>query len=442
MTTPSTTPSNANPLDLLPMRRGQIWVLVIAMLLSALDGYDVLSMALVAPAVGRDWHIAKDALGLLLSSALVGMGLGSVALSPLGDIVGRKRVVLGALVLMTLGAALSAAAQTVPVLAGARILTGFGIGAMIAMTTILSAEFANVRRRPLAVAAVATLGTPLGSIIGGVAASRILKVATWHEVFVGGAGAGIVLFVLVMLALPESPAFLLARRKHDALERANRVMAQLGQPGLTDLPPLVQRERAPYRVLFAPGTRAVVLRLSAVGMLVASASYFALSWMPQMVVDAGYTPAQGSMVSAVSGVVSLIGGVSLAALASRFPISKLSAAAMAGAALSLVAVALVPPSLPALVVAAAALGLCLAGTAGTFYAITASTFPPAIRATGVGFVIGALRIGSTIGPALAGVLFAHGMARAGVSLVFAAAPLAAALLVATLRQPSSAPDPA
>ncbi len=52
----------ANPLDRLPMHRGQILVLALALLLSALDGFDVLSMAFVAPAVGRDWHIAKDSI--------------------------------------------------------------------------------------------------------------------------------------------------------------------------------------------------------------------------------------------------------------------------------------------------------------------------------------------------------------------------------------------
>ncbi|QBM75148.1 MFS transporter [Sphingomonas sp. AAP5] len=437
MTSAQSRATGANPLDHYPIRRGQLWVLAIAMLLSALDGFDVLSMAFIAPALGRDWHIGKDAIGLLLASGLAGMAIGAFGLSPLGDVYGRKPVILGALVLMTFGTAVSAAAGSVPVLAAARVLTGVGIGAMIAMMTLISAEFSNKRRRPLAVAAIATLGTPIGSIIGGLGASQILKNASWHWVFLAGTICGVLLFILVALALPESPAFLASGRRSNSLNRLNRVMARLGHPGEPSLPPAIARARGLYRPLFAREMRGVLLRLMATGTLVASASYYVLSWLPQMVVDAGFTPAQGSLVSALSGVLSLIGGVTFAAFASRFALTKLSAIAMTGAAVALVAVGLVPPSLPFFIVSAGALGLCLAGTAGTLFAITADAFPPAMRAAGVGLVMGGLRIGSAAGPAIAGLMFAHGMTRAGVSISFALAPLIAAALIATFRHRST-----
>ena len=154
--------SSDNPLDNAPLRRGQILVLLIALLLSVLDGYDAMSMAFVAPVLAVDWGIGKTLTGLLLSSSLVGMAIGAVGLSPLADKYGRRAVVLGALVIMTLGTAFSAVAPSVPVLAAARLLTGVGIGVMVAMTTLLSAEFSNAKRRPLAVAAIATIGFPLG----------------------------------------------------------------------------------------------------------------------------------------------------------------------------------------------------------------------------------------------------------------------------------------
>ncbi len=437
MTSPRLMAAGGNPLDHHPMRRGQLWVLAIAMLLSALDGFDVLSMAFIAPAIGRDWHIGKDAIGLLLASGLAGMAIGAFGLSPVGDVYGRKPVILGALVLMTLGSVLSAAAGSVSVLAGARVLTGVGIGAMIAMMTLISAEFSNTRRRPMAVAAIATLGTPIGSIIGGLGASYILRTATWHWVFVAGAVCGVLLFILAALALPESPAFLVSGRRPDALGRLNRVMAKLGHPGRRDLPPAVLRVRGPFRPLFARDMRGVLLRLMATGTLIACASYYVLSWLPQMVVDAGFTPAQGSLVSALSGMLSLIGGVTFASFASRFALTKLSAVAMTGAAVALVAIGLVPPSLPFFVASAGALGLCLAGTAGTLFAITADAFPAEMRAAGIGLVMGGLRIGSAAGPAIAGLMFAHGMTRAGVSISFALAPLIAAALIATFRYRST-----
>src|SRR5260370_351122 len=106
----------ANPLDHAPVRLRQILVLVTAVLLAGLDGYDALSMAFVAPSVAREWHLAKDVIGVLLASSLVGMAIGAIALSPLADIFGRKNIVLVALVLLTTGAALSGIAVSVPLL--------------------------------------------------------------------------------------------------------------------------------------------------------------------------------------------------------------------------------------------------------------------------------------------------------------------------------------
>jgi AAHS family 4-hydroxybenzoate transporter-like MFS transporter len=85
-----------------------------------------------------------------------------------------------------------------------------------------------------------------------------------------------------------------------------------------------------------------------------------------------------------------------------------------------------------LILSSGILGFCLAGTTGMIYTILATTFPPGLRASGMGFVMGVMRIASAFGPALAGVMFAHGMTRTGVSLVFAVGPLVASVLIATL----------
>ncbi|HVR90601.1 MAG TPA: MFS transporter [Novosphingobium sp.] len=435
MTAPPVDLKPDNPLDNAPVGSRQVLVLIVALLLAALDGYDALSMAFVAPAIAREWGIGKGVIGLLLSSSLVGMAIGAIALSPLADKLGRRAVVLGALVVLTAGAGMSAVAGSVPLLAAARVLTGVGIGVMVAMTTLLSAEFTNVRRRPFAVAAVATLGFPLGGVIGGLGASAILKGATWHWVFLAGSMAGAVLFVLVLAILPESPAFIIARRSHDALERANRVLSRLGHPAMAELPPVTERQDTRYRALFEPGLRGIVVRLTAIAILIATASYYILNWMPAMVVDAGFTPAQGSLVSAQSGMIGFIGGVFFAAFASRFQPTKVAAIAMMGSALALAAVGFVPPVLHLLVLSGGVLSFCLAGTTGMLYTILASTFPAGLRASGMGFVMGIMRIASAAGPALAGLMFAQGMTRAGVSLIFAVGPLIAAVLISTLPAP-------
>jgi glycine/D-amino acid oxidase-like deaminating enzyme len=73
------------------------------------------------------------------------------------------------------------------------------------------------------------------------------------------------------------------------------------------------------------------------------------------------------------------------------------------------------------------------------YSVIARTFPTQVRATGTGFVIGIGRLGSAVSPAIAGLLFAGGMGRDGVSMTMASAALLAALLLAlfTVRAPTN-----
>lgn len=440
MTMPLAGSQSGNPLDDVPMRKPQLMVLVLAVLLAALDGYDALSMAFVAPVLTKEWHIGKEVIGLLLSSSLAGMAIGAIFLSPLADRYGRRAVVLGALCILTAGTTLSAAAPNVPLLAAARVLTGVGIGVMVAMTTLISAEFSSGRRRSLAVASVATLGFPLGGIIGGLASSAILEHASWHWVFLAGSISGVVLLLLVAVTLPESPAFLIARRSANALGETNRVLSRLGQPLLEDLPPAPERQRKGYRALFSAELRGVVFRLMGVAVLIATTSYYILNWLPQMVADAGFTPAEGSLVSALSGMIGFVGGVVFASFATRFPPTRVAATAMTGAALALAAVGLVPPVLSLFVISAGILGFCLAGTTGMLYAIMADSFPAAQRASGMGLVMGAARIASAGGPALAGVMFAGGMTRASVSLTFAVGPIVAALIIGTFHYRMSNPE--
>jgi hypothetical protein len=120
--------------------------------LSALDGYDLLSIAFTAPAITVEWGVGKAALGIVLSSGLVGMALGSFLLAPLADVIGRRRVILLCLPIMGLGMMLSGLAHSLPQLAGSRVLTGLGIGTCIAAINLVSAEFANARWRPFSVA--------------------------------------------------------------------------------------------------------------------------------------------------------------------------------------------------------------------------------------------------------------------------------------------------
>src|ERR1700712_5758905 len=107
-----------------PMRRSQIGIIVICILLTMIDGYDILVMAFVAPHLAKAWSLSSVEVGYLLSAGVFGAALGAVFISPLADRIGRRRHIIVCLVMITLGMVLSAFATSVPQLVAFRSFAG------------------------------------------------------------------------------------------------------------------------------------------------------------------------------------------------------------------------------------------------------------------------------------------------------------------------------
>ena len=423
-------------LDASPMTSAQIMVVGVAVLLAALDGYDVLAMAFVAPAVSHVWHLQKAVLGLLLATSLMGMAIGSILLAPLADALGRKPLVFGGILLMILGSLLSAFSHTAPSLAACRILTGIGV--LVPLTTTLASEFASARGRSFAVAATTT-GYAAGSAIGSLIAAMLLRRYEWPAVFISGTLAGLVLLPVAAFALPESPVFLISRRTTGALERLNGVLSRLGRPVLAMLPEAAPVKRASYAALFTPAMIGMTATYSAVMILVSAATYYLLNWLPQLIADAGFTPSQGALVSAMPALVGMVAGLLWGLAANRFGPARLAAISAVGLGCAMIVFGLTPPVLGLLLLSSGLIGVCAGGCAGLFYATMAATLPPLVRVTGIGLVIGLGRVFSVAGPALAGLLFSAGLTRAGVTLIFAGAPILAGVLLFVSSRPRPQP---
>ncbi len=133
------------------MTRFQVVVVAICVLICALDGFDVLVVAFTAAAIARDFGLGPANLGVLFSAGLAGMGLGALLIGPLGDRLGRRATVLLCLAILCIGMCLSAVARDVTELAATRLLTGLGIGGVLANTNIVVAEYASDRWRNLSI---------------------------------------------------------------------------------------------------------------------------------------------------------------------------------------------------------------------------------------------------------------------------------------------------
>ena len=430
-------------IDDVPMRAFQWRAIAICVLLNVLDGFDVLVMAFTGRTVAQEWGLGGAELGLLLSAGLVGMAAGSLALAPVADRIGRRPVILIGLLVAGSGMLLSSLAPSAVTLGALRVLTGFGVGGVLACSTTIATEYAARRWRPLAVGLVG-IGYAGGATLGGLLAVTMIEAFGWRAVFLTGGLATLAAVPVVLLALPESLQFLLTRRPAGALDRVNRLLAGLRAPTLSELPPPVAGAAAAgggFRALLAPGVRPTTLRLWALFFLIMAGFYVVTSWTPTLLVEAGLSESQGLTGGTLLNLGGIFGTLLLGLLAARWALRTVLTGYLLATGLLL---AVFLPALGWLALAFSigiVIGVVVNGCVGGMYALTATAYDDGIRATGVGAAIGIGRIGAVVAPTAAGALLDAGWTPnalyLGCAVLFA---LGAAVLL-TFR-PAVAPAPA
>ncbi|GGB31571.1 MFS transporter [Sphingomonas metalli] len=421
-------------IDQAPMSRFQWGIVAVMVGLNALDGFDVLSISFASPGIAADWGIDRAALGIVLSMELVGMALGSLVLGGIADRIGRRATILGCLCVMAAGMMGAASAAGIASLCVWRVLTGLGIGGMLAATNAAVAEAANERQRSLCVVLMAG-GYPVGSVVGGSISAQLLTHYDWRAVFVFGALVTLAFIPLVLWRAPESIAFLMHRRPAGALERVNAVLARMGHPTVAALPePEPRRRQAPVVALFSPDLRPLTILLTLAYLAHIMTFYFILKWIPKIVVDMGFAPSAAAGVLVWASVGGAAGSLLLGLLTARVRLLALTVGAMLLSTLLVAWFGQKWTDLGTLSLVAGIAGFCTnAGVVG-LYALIARAFPTGVRATATGFVIGVGRGGSAAAPALAGALFAAGYALPGVAATMAAGSLVAAIALVALRK--------
>lgn len=417
-----------------PMSAIQIVAVALTVCLNGLDGFDVLAISFAAPGIADEFGITRSALGFVLAAELIGMGLGSVVLGGLSDRFGRRRMIIGCLVAMSAGMFAASTADSVPTLALWRVLTGVGIGGMLAAITAAAAEHSNRKNRSLCVA-LSAIGYPLGAVAGGSAAAWLLALYDWRVVFVFGGCLTAVFLPLVWFGMPETVAYLCQRQPHDAMARVNRVLARMGHAAVDALPKPRRAEfKASTAELFSPALIRRTLLVTLAYFLHIATFYFILKWVPKIVVDMGFVASSAAGVLVWANVGGALGGVALGAITRRLPTRTVTVAALLGAFVMVTIFGAGQSTIFQLSLVAAIAGFFTNSGVVGLYAIFAEAFPTQVRGAGTGFAIGVGRAGAALSPILAGFLFDGGFGLQGVAIVMAAGALLAAFCLTLLRQ--------
>ena len=354
-----------------------IAIVALCFAINMADGVDVTILSFIAPRLQAEWAIGGEVMGRLFSAGLLGMAIGGMGIAPLADRIGRRKVILAALVLMSAGMVASSRAGGPGELMVLRVLVGAGIGTVLAAMAAMAAESAPAAQQDLAVGVVQA-GYPFAAVFTGLIVAHLLPIHGWRALLLG---AGVITVVL----LPAAWAILTEPAPH---EDSGEHAAGRGKVGN----------------LFAAAFRARTMALWGAVFFGLMVLYFIVSWIPKLAIQAGLSETNGIYAGALYNFGAFVGTVGMSLLALRVPLGRLVPAMLVGAAAAMMVFATVAMSVTGTLAVAFLIGVLLQGGYNGVWPLAAGAYPPEIRATGVGWAIGIGRSGAIIGPMMGGML--------------------------------------
>ncbi|WP_072572570.1 sugar porter family MFS transporter [Granulibacter bethesdensis] len=195
---------------------------VVAALGGLLFGYDTGVISGALPFLREDFNLGAWSESLVAAVTLAGATLGAMAGGNLADRFGRRLMILITSVLFIIGAVLSAFAGSVLVLTTGRLIVGLAIGVSSLITPLYLSEIAPASRRG-AMVSMNQFFITLGILVAFLVDYAFSFSRAWPWMLGLGAVPGVILF-LGMLALPESPRWLL---KNGQVDQAANALRQL-----------------------------------------------------------------------------------------------------------------------------------------------------------------------------------------------------------------------
>ncbi|MHC5560925.1 MFS transporter [Kocuria sp. U4B] len=377
-----------------PTTKSPIGVFVICWLGLLADGYDLYVYGATLPGfIGKaPWNVTPATAGAVGSLALFGMLLGSLVAGTLTDRLGRRRLLIGSLTLFSVAMLACAFAPNFAVFAALRFLACAGVGGLLPTAVAMTNEFADPRRKSIVLGLVLT-GPAIGTLLAATAALNLVQPHGVRPVYAIGA-ASLLLIPFALRLLPESPAYLRAAgRPADAAAVAHRYGLAVPAEGAA----VPATSRGSVGALFRGGNRAPTAGMWVMCLLSLLSMFGLTTWLPQIMKQAGF--ATGSAISflLIYSVGALVGTVVAAVIVQRTAPKVMVVIGFVSAALALLVAS--QSSSPAVLTAAILVaGFGGMGTQNMINDHVAQYYPPAVRATGLGWALAVGRIGAIIGP--------------------------------------------
>ncbi|MET0256990.1 MAG: MFS transporter [Methylobacterium sp.] len=403
--------------------RFQQRLFVIFGLVWAADAMQVLAIGFSAPSIAKSFGVTIPQALQTGTTFFVGMLIGAFVFGRLADRIGRRPVLMIAILIDAVFGIASAFAPDFGWLLALRLLTGIGVGATLPVDYTMLAEFLPADRRGrwlVLLESFWALGTVLLAVLALLAGSQGGE--AWRTIFFF-TGVPALIGIVVRLWVPESPHYLNAQgRSGEAQAVLQRVAKANGSSAVIGALKRETIAKTSITALFSPSLRRRSMFLLLAWLLISISYYGIFVYLPVRLSSEGFGFLRGQTFLVLVALVQLP-GYALAAYGverwGRKPtligFLLLSAAGCLLYSLGQSHVVVIGATL--------LMSFALLGTWGAIYAFTPEIYPTGLRASGMGTAGAVARVGGLLAPSIIAPIMAtdFDLALAVISGVLAAA---------------------
>lgn len=384
-------------------------ILAIACAALIFDGYDIVvygtivSGWLADPSLIGEASLTAGQAGTVGSLALIGVMVGALTAGAIGDYIGRRRLVLASIAWFSVGMALTAMAPNLTFFSVTRLLTGMGLGSLLAVLGALVAEFAPVDRKN-AFNAIVYSGIPAGGVVASLIAIALLEPMGWRGLFWIGAVPLVTLLPLAFFFIPESPKWLESRGRTAEAEKVAELTGVVLDGPAAPVAADQKVEKVGFAGLFGSRLAIPTLLLGFMSFSGLLLTYGLNTWLPQIMENYGKGEQYSLLFLLLLNTGAVIGGMVAAWVADKFlgP-QKTIIITFVLAALTLFGMTFrfADPILFTFIFIA---GIGTLGTQVLIYGKMSSFYATNVRAAGVAWCAGFGRLGGIFGPVIGGAI--------------------------------------
>ncbi|UNK45112.1 MFS transporter [Arthrobacter sulfonylureivorans] len=369
------------------------------------DAWDVTLNGVLIPLLSDHWDLVPAQAAWIGTANLIGMALGAFIWGSIADLIGRKTAFTATLLVFSVFTVCGAFAPDIVWFCVFRFIAGFGLGGCVPVDYALVGEFTPRRLRGRVLTAMDGWWPVGAALCGFVSAIIMATVADWRFTMLIMVLPALLVF-WVRRSVPESPLYLVSRGRtaeaeqviNGMIERTGGTVREWRLPDPSEAPRLsavnvLVQFKAVWKFNWKITTAAWALFFS-----ILLVYYLALTWMPIILIDAGFAAARAFLTTAGMAAVGLVGVIIAAYFVEKTGRKWILAITGPLSALALVVVALLIDVPGAVVALLLVYGMVVQIAIPVLYTYVSELYPTELRGSGFGWASTFSRVGAGFGP--------------------------------------------